>query len=67
LVLIALDYPVGTFTVGSLALIIPALVLGWYLCRDEIAAIADERSGFTGEYPVIAGRPNERAKDLDAQ
>jgi L-asparagine permease len=57
LVLIALDYPVGTYTVGSLLLIVPALVAGWFACRERIIAIADERSGFTGAYPVIAERP----------
>ena len=33
LVLIGFDYPVGTFTIGSLVIIIPLLVLGWFLCR----------------------------------
>ena len=57
LVLIALDYPVGTYTVGSLVLIVPALVAGWYACRERIVAIAEERSGFTGAFPVLANRP----------
>jgi L-asparagine permease len=57
LVLVGFDYPVGTFTVGSLVVIIPLLVLGWFLCRTRITAIAEERSGYTGQYPVIANRP----------
>lgn len=40
LVLMALDYPVGTFTIGSLVIIVPALVAGWYLLRDRIHSIA---------------------------
>nr|WP_111765188.1 amino acid permease [Nakamurella deserti] len=57
LVLIGFDYPVGTYTVASLVIIVPALVLGWFACRERIAAIADERSGFTGTFPVVASRP----------
>lgn len=37
LVLIGLDFPVGTWTLGSLVIIVPLLVLGWFLCRHRIA------------------------------
>ena len=41
---------VGTYTVASLALIIPALVVGWLLMRERIYTIAaeqgDDRGGF---------------------
>jgi L-asparagine permease len=57
LVLIAFDYPVGTFTIGSLVIIVPALVGGWFLCRGRITAIAEQRASFTGPYPVVANRP----------
>lgn len=40
LVLMALDYPAGTWTVGSLILIVPALVAGWYLLRNRIHELA---------------------------
>jgi len=43
LVLMAFDSPVGTWTVASLVIIIPALILGWYRCRDNIYAIAARR------------------------
>ncbi len=43
LVLMALDYPVGTWTIASLILIVPALVIGWYLLRDRIHRLAAER------------------------
>jgi L-asparagine permease len=43
LVLMAFDSPVGTWTVASLVIIIPLLVLGWYRCRDRIYAIAAQR------------------------
>ena len=39
-VLMAFDYPVGTWTVASLLVIVPALILGWHLARGRIAAIA---------------------------
>lgn len=56
LVLMAFDYPAGTYTVASLIVIIPLLVLGWVLQRDRIMAIADARAGHTGMFPTIPGR-----------
>lgn len=44
LVLMAFDYPIGTWTIGSLVIIIPALFIGWYLLRDRINRIASERA-----------------------
>ena len=63
LVLIAFDYPVGTWTVGSLVIIVPLLVLGWFLCRDRIIEIAQERDGFTGQFPVVTRRPLADSQD----
>jgi len=58
LVLMAFDYPVGTWTIGStLLVVIPALILGWYAVRTRVMAIAEERQGWTGPIPVIAARP----------
>ncbi|XAS67267.1 amino acid permease [Micrococcaceae bacterium Sec5.7] len=57
LVLMAFDSPVGTWTVASLVLVIPALMFGWYRCRDRILEIAAARDGHTGPHPVIANRP----------
>ncbi|GAA2015494.1 amino acid permease [Nakamurella flavida] len=57
LVLIAFDYPIGTYTIASLVIIVPLLVFGWFRCRDRITAIAQERSGYTGAFPVVAARP----------
>ncbi|MGA5454549.1 hypothetical protein ACPCVO_49135 [Streptomyces umbrinus] len=45
LVLIGLDYPVGTYTMFSLLLVIPALVGGRFLCRDRIALTVSWRRG----------------------
>jgi L-asparagine permease len=53
-VLMAFDTPVGTWTVASIAIIVPLLVAGWYLSRGRIRAIAAERDGGTGPHPVIA-------------
>ncbi|TKV60353.1 amino acid permease [Nakamurella flava] len=61
LVLIGFDYPVGTWTIGSLVIIVPLLVLGWFACRERITAIAEQRSGVTGAYPVVANRPPDSA------
>ncbi len=57
LVLMALDYPVGTFTIGSLVILIPLLIVGWFAARRGILEIAKEREGFTGSFPVIPERP----------
>jgi L-asparagine permease len=42
-VLMAFDTPVGTWTVASIALIVPLLVAGWYSSRGRIRAIAATR------------------------
>ncbi|MCU1404961.1 MAG: L-asparagine permease [Glaciihabitans sp.] len=65
LVLMAIDFPVGTITIGSLVIIIPLLILGWYLSKGRILAIAQEREGFTGAYPVIAERPGIESQKTD--
>jgi L-asparagine permease len=57
LVLMVFDRPIGTWTVGSLVVIIPALIGGWYLVRHRVIAIAEEREGHTGGFPVVANRP----------
>ncbi|WP_236007826.1 amino acid permease [Nakamurella leprariae] len=44
LVLIGFDFPVGTWTVASLVIIVPALAVGWRLCRERVLAIAAQRS-----------------------
>ena len=60
LVLMAMDPPIGTWTVASLVVIIPALIVGWYVVRARVVAVARERAGFTGEFPVVANRPPPR-------
>ncbi len=57
LVLMGFDYPIGTWTVASLLIIVPMLVVGWYLVRDQVMQIAQERVGFTGQFPVVANPP----------
>ncbi|WP_433798475.1 amino acid permease [Actinomycetospora sp. CA-084318] len=63
LVLTGFDYPIGTWTVASLVVIVPALVVGWFLCRDRIRAAALERNAITGRYPVVAERPPREDED----
>jgi L-asparagine permease len=43
LVLMLFDYPIGTYTIGTLVIIIPALIGGWYLVRKQVMEIAQER------------------------
>ncbi|MGL6235350.1 MAG: amino acid permease [Segniliparus sp.] len=48
----------GTITVAAFFFVfVPLLVLGWYLLRDRVNAIAQERMGYTGKFPVIANLP----------
>ncbi|GAB2695773.1 amino acid permease [Nocardia thraciensis] len=56
-VLMGFDYPVGTWTVASLAVLVPALIIGWFAARKRVLAIARERAGYTGEFPVVANIP----------
>ena len=59
LVLMAFDAPIGTWTVATLVLLIPMLIGGWYLVRKQVMAIAKERIGFTGPFPVVANPPTD--------
>ena len=43
LVMMAFDNPVGTWTIAALAIIIPMLIGGWYLCRGRINELAAAR------------------------
>ncbi len=64
LVLMACDPPIGTWTVASLIVIIPALVIGWFAVRSRVLAVAQEREGgYTGQFPVVANRPPLPGKD----
>lgn len=56
-VLIAFDYPVGTWTLISMLVVAPLLWGGWYLVRDRVHATAAMRRGYTGEFPVIGNTP----------
>ena len=60
LILMGFDYPIGTWTVASLLIIGPALIVGWYVVRDRVEAVARERVGFTGPFPVVANPPPPR-------
>ena len=57
LILMGFNHPIGTWTVASLVIVIPALIGGWYLVRGRVLQIAQDRSGYTGPLPVIANPP----------
>jgi L-asparagine permease len=48
-VLMGFDYPIGTWTIASLAVLIPVLIGGWFLVRERVNAIANERVGPAAE------------------
>ncbi|CAL8899929.1 amino acid permease [Kocuria varians] len=54
LVLMAVDYPVGTWTLISSLALVPLLVIGWFMVRGRVHEIARRRQGFTGAFPVVA-------------
>ncbi|WP_129360369.1 amino acid permease [Rothia uropygioeca] len=56
-VLIGFDYPVGTYTLSSMIIIVPALIVGWFAVRKRVRELAAEREGVTGLYPIVADRP----------
>jgi L-asparagine permease len=59
LVLMVFDFPVGTYTVASLAIIIPALIAGWFAVRKRVNELAIINPG-SHALPVIAStRKNE--------
>jgi L-asparagine permease len=53
----AFDKPLGTWTVATLLVLIPMLIGGWYLVRGRVLSVAEERMGYTGEFPVVANPP----------
>ncbi|MGW4350681.1 amino acid permease [Nocardia sp. NPDC004582] len=57
LILMAFDRPVGTWTVASLVIIVPALAIGWRIASPRVLAIAKLREGYTGEFPVVPPIP----------
>lgn len=57
MVLIALDYPIGTYTLASMALVIPILIGGWFAVRKRVYEAAAVREGYTGTVPILAHRP----------
>ncbi|MDO4897969.1 MAG: amino acid permease [Rothia sp. (in: high G+C Gram-positive bacteria)] len=56
-VLMAIDYPVGTFSLAAFLLVIPILVAGWYVVRRRVGEIAKVREGYTGNFPIVARPP----------
>jgi L-asparagine permease len=57
LVLMAFDVLIGTWTIGALVVLIPMLIGGWYMLRGKVMESAQERIGYTGEFPVVANPP----------
>lgn len=57
IVLIALDYPVGTYTFATMFIVVPIIIIGWFMARKNIYALAAQLEGYTGVAPIIANRP----------
>ncbi|MFE3758769.1 amino acid permease [Nocardia tengchongensis] len=50
---------------GTLLVLAPCLVAGWFLVRHRVQRVAAARQGFTGQYPVIVER-RPRLQDAPA-
>jgi len=46
----------GRWVLGSLVVIIPALIVGWFAARRRIVTAAHEREGYTGMHSVLPHR-----------
>lgn len=67
IILMAVDYPVGTYTLASILLLAPLLVIGWFLVRNRVREIASQRQSPTGAIPVVPSRPYTLARRLAIQ
>lgn len=60
--LMAVDYPVGTWTLLSIVALTPLLIGGWFLVRGRVRQIASERQTLTGAIPIVPSRPYTYAR-----
>ncbi|UGT69494.1 amino acid permease [Nocardia gipuzkoensis] len=51
--------------IAMIVIMVPALVGGWFLARKRVLQIAEIRQGITGQFPVLAERPQRRATSGD--
>lgn len=47
----------GRWVLLSLIVLIPALIVGWFVAKPKVMAAAEVREGMTGTFPVVASRP----------
>lgn len=62
LVLMVFDFPVGSYTVASLAIIIPALIAGWFAVRKRVNELAIINPG-SHALPVITPTTQNATED----
>lgn len=62
LVLMVFDFPVGTYTIASLAIIIPALIAGWFAVRKRVNELAIINPG-SHALPVITPTTQNATED----
>lgn len=51
----------------ALLIIVPALIAGWFALRGRVLALAQERIGYTGDYPIRAETPLMDERDRDQE
>ncbi len=43
----------------AIVALVPGLTVGWFAVRSRVLQMAQERQGYTGDYPVVANLPRE--------
>jgi L-asparagine permease len=43
----------------AIVALVPGLTIGWFAVRSRVLQMAQERQGYTGDYPVVANLPHE--------
>ncbi|NKY51837.1 amino acid permease [Nocardia vermiculata] len=43
--------------IAMVCVVFPLMVVGWFMARRKVLALASERQGYTGQFPVLAERP----------
>jgi L-asparagine permease len=64
-ILMALDYPDGTFSAALLFVIGPALMIGWYATRRRVLAKAARRGNYQGDAASTVAIPDLRMDNGD--
>ncbi|GAA5063175.1 amino acid permease [Nocardia callitridis] len=52
--------------IAMVCVVLPLLIGGWFMVRRRVLHLANERIGYTGQFPVLAERPVKHRQDTSA-